>query len=497
MRHGAAPDRGGYRPVTRPERWLAVAMVAVVLAYAASTVFRPRGSYLGWADSGLYDAAYAAAMLLCLGRAVRHPSQRWGWSALAAALWVTIVGDQYYAAVIAQDPLAPWPSLADVFWLAFFPAAYAGVALLIRAAVPRFLPSMWLDGLVSAFGMAAIAYVAAFHELITLTDGALLPTLVGLAYPVGDLVLLSTVVGGAVMLGRADRMWILLALGLSVYAAADVWYAFALAGETYVDGGLPDASWPAAIALVGLAAVTAPSEQAPGIPAWWTDLLVPGALSLSGIALLVYGQWQPLPVTAVVLIAATLLGGTVRVMITWREVAHLAHTRDQAVTDELTGLLNRRGFNARLAAVFEAGADRPRLALLLLDLDGFKTVNDTHGHSVGDELLGLVGARLRSAVRDGDDLARLGGDEFAVIVHDDASGETAELVAERIARALSHPLHVGARSLPVTASVGIALCPDHATTARDLLANAEAAMYETKKHGGGHRFYAPRSATGG
>lgn len=159
----------------------------------------------------------------------------------------------------------------------------------------------------------------------------------------------------------------------------------------------------------------------------------------------------------------------------------------QAYHDALTGLPNRSLFAERVAQAL-AGDAQAAPAVLFLDLDDFKLINDSLGHHAGDELLVAVAQRVRGAVRAEDVPARLGGDEFAVLARDGGAGE-AEQIAERLVRALEAPFTIGGREMSVHASVGIALGRPGATTVDELLRNADVAMYSAK-HGGKRRFTA-------
>jgi len=155
----------------------------------------------------------------------------------------------------------------------------------------------------------------------------------------------------------------------------------------------------------------------------------------------------------------------------------------QAFHDALTGLANKALFRDRLAHAVARLARTPgRLAVLFLDLDNFKMVNDSLGHGVGDELLQIVGDRLVGALRGADTAARLGGDEFAVLIEDLEDVADAEALAQRILDALRRPLAVGSTTVAATVSIGIALDgPD--TTVDQLLRNADLAMYRAKELG--------------
>jgi diguanylate cyclase (GGDEF)-like protein/PAS domain S-box-containing protein len=161
----------------------------------------------------------------------------------------------------------------------------------------------------------------------------------------------------------------------------------------------------------------------------------------------------------------------------------------QALHDGLTGLANRgllhTSLEQALAAKHHGG---PPVALLLLDLDRFKEVNDTLGHQVGDLLLQQVATRLQSAVKDDALVARLGGDEFAILLPDtDSNG--AALVAEALVRVVQTPLLLANKLIAVDASIGIAGMPEHAQDADTLLRCADVAMYQAKRFGGGIAVY--------
>jgi diguanylate cyclase (GGDEF)-like protein len=137
--------------------------------------------------------------------------------------------------------------------------------------------------------------------------------------------------------------------------------------------------------------------------------------------------------------------------------------------DPLTGLSNRYSFDQSLrAAIPRTRRYGLNLALLLLDLDNFKLINDSHGHDVGDQMLRIVAQRLNGVTRDGDILCRLGGDEFAVLAFQIGNDDTIHQLAERLLAAAARPVEIGGAVLPVTVSIGIALCPDNTTDADEL-----------------------------
>ncbi|MEX2563335.1 MAG: sensor domain-containing diguanylate cyclase [Nitriliruptoraceae bacterium] len=162
------------------------------------------------------------------------------------------------------------------------------------------------------------------------------------------------------------------------------------------------------------------------------------------------------------------------------------HWEHAAISDVLTGLLNRRGIEARLEAAFEqALADESMLGIIVADLDGFKQINDTHGHVVGDEVLRQVASRLMSAVRADDDVGRIGGDEFVVVSRDLDSPEALLRMAERMPDVIRQPIHVDRLELTVYISIGVALADVERDSSGQLIRRADAALYAAKAAGHG------------
>jgi diguanylate cyclase (GGDEF)-like protein len=311
-------------------------------------------------------------------------------------------------------------------------------------------------------------------------------------------------------LGRPQALtWLDFAMGpcavgaLAVTTGAELPATLAAMG---VAAGLGLARWrvsPAlACAMVGLIALgevpalavvpfalAAWLKERPAVPSPLFSPVVLAALlayASTALTLLVVGQFVSLPPVAGVLATVTVLTGMARAGLT--VVDRLRHSHRQAVTDDLTGLGNRRHLLGRLS---EAIAEQQsEVALLLIDLDGFKELNDTLGHQAGDEVLTQIGPRLEEALQPGDTLARLGGDEFAVVLSpgDEASASAASL---RLRAALERSFAVGEIRVHVDGSIGIALFPGHAQDAIGLLQRADVAMYEAKRTRTGHEVYLP------
>jgi len=155
-----------------------------------------------------------------------------------------------------------------------------------------------------------------------------------------------------------------------------------------------------------------------------------------------------------------------------------------AATDPLTGLANRSGLAQGARILLREGHSS---ALLLVDLNKFKAINDEHGHAAGDQVLCAIAARLQTQFRDTDVVARTGGDEFVVLLAKRPPDDTLELTLQRVAQSLTEPIRFQQQSLAVSASIGIAHFPEHGNTLDALMRHADHAMYAAKREGGGHR----------
>jgi diguanylate cyclase (GGDEF)-like protein len=327
----------------------------------------------------------------------------------------------------------------------------AGVALLVLDHVGTVTRLSWLDGAMGASAAAALA--------VSMQAGA--APAVAAAGAVGGLALSRWRPGWSVLLAAVG----ISALAIGV-AAAPV----------------------AALALTAAAWVREPpAEPGPEFsPVVLTAILISATVSL---ALLAVGQFADISTVAVALAIVTVLAGMARAGLT--VVERLRESHHQAITDDLTGLGNRRHLVDRLrTAIDAADQEGAELALLLIDLDGFKELNDTLGHPAGDEVLRQIGPRLSEILRADDTLARLGGDEFAVVLTpgDEATASAAGL---RLRASLERSFQVSDIRVHIDASVGIALFPEHARDALGLLQRADVAMYEAKRMRTGHEVYLP------
>ncbi|HTW70668.1 MAG TPA: bacteriohemerythrin [Acetobacteraceae bacterium] len=169
-----------------------------------------------------------------------------------------------------------------------------------------------------------------------------------------------------------------------------------------------------------------------------------------------------------------------------------------AFSDPLTGLANRALFSDRLRqAVLAAARDGAGFAVLMLDLDGFKSVNDRLGHAAGDVVLQHVGRRIQASLRPTEIVARLGGDEFAILLDGVRRAADADAVADRLLQAIRQPILAGGHAATVSTTIGMALFPDHGRTVEHLLVTADSALYRAKRGGGGCRAWAGEETAAG
>jgi len=476
---------------SRAEHALRAVALVLALVYAGSLLPGVRGTdgFRPLVDGWLNAVVDAMVVGLVLLRAWRDRRERSAWACLAAGLVCALAGSiSYYAFFQYRNPV-PSPSAADLGWLGFYPLSYLAIVLLLRSRLRRLLPSMWLDGLIG--GLTAAALAAAFlpGAAVPPAAGTVLGIAATVAYPVGDLLLVVLVVSAITILGRsADAGWWLLCGGFLVLVVTDALYADQAAAGTYSAGGPLDLGWLLGRVCFAAAAVLPARRTARLAPDPVAVLAIPTVCALAVLGLLFAGTTAELPDEATALALAAGLGVIGRTVLTFREVRAAAEMRRQARTDDLTGLANRRAFYDDLGAATRRLGPGSSLAVLLVDLDRFRQVNDSLGHQTGDRLLQVVAERLRTVVREGDVLARLGGDEYAVLLRS-ASASSAEALAERLRARLREHVQLGAALLTAEASIGIALAPAHGTTATGLLQRADLAMYSAKRRRAGVALY--------
>ncbi|MDQ1696116.1 MAG: diguanylate cyclase, partial [Frankiaceae bacterium] len=465
-------------------RWLRLLLIVAVIGYTATTVpgVRAHAGYNALIDGWLHNGTLILAALCIFMRTFLVRSDRAVWVLIGSGVGCFGLGTIALFAWIQYVVPAPYPSAADAGWLAFYPFLYVGLVVAARRRLTMSSRNVWLDSIIGVLGVSAFAALG-LQVVLEHTSGGLAAVITTSAYPIGDLILLLLVVGTYGLMGwRPDRGWIYLGIGVVFFAVADTVYLILIATNTYTAGTPLDATWTVACAMIALAALSRPptARQAkPPRPQGWVVLFVPSLCTFTSLCLLVYASTRPVPVECVVLATAAMIVAAIRSASTFREVQGMAAVRQEARTDELTGLGNRRQFHDSVRAQIETLALGERCAVMILDLDRFKEVNDALGHPMGDQLLVEVGRRLAAHVRGRDVLARLGGDEFALMLELSTAVGAYE-AAERLRADLLQSFTIDGMTIHIDASVGIAICPDVATTVDGLLQRADIAMYQAK-----------------
>jgi len=458
------------------------------------------------AGKAAYLGLFALSVVVCGARALRPGEERAVWAVLAVGLAANAAAEFYDWIVLEPMAEVPLATVADLLWLALYVCCYVAIALLVRRRIRRVGLSQALDGVVVTAALVAVVAATVLPDVLHAAEGDVVATAVNLAYPVGDAVLLSCLVGLlSLMDWRPDPAALLLGAGTVLMAGADIGYlALVTHGVDERQLGAVEVLWPlGAVAMAWAAWTVAPRGRPEAPDQALRTAVVPAAALAVAIAVLGAGQFVPVGPTAGMLALVCIVAGSARGVLAFRDSMQLAASRRQALTDELTGLPNRRHFNERLrTALAESRQGDGKIAVLLMDLDRFKEVNDTLGHGSGDRLLQAVGRRLAGAVRREDTVARLGGDEFAVLLPGVAGAAEALDRATRLASVMSAPTPLDELVISTEVSIGLAIWPDHGDTPELLMRRADMAMYAAKEaHTGaevfdeGHDGYTPERLT--
>jgi len=452
------------------------ASLIVALATSVVAAVTPAGGARLDAFAGitLHNALMVVAGLMVAVRVVAERSERAAWICVGVALVTYAAGEIVWNSAFATLDEPPYPSIADALWLTFYPASYAGIVLLSRARFRELNASVWLDGLVGALVVAALGATLVFPTVLDATEGDAAAVATTLAYPLGDLMLLGIVVGVFALTGwRPGRGWVFIGAGLATNAVADSIYTYQSAKGTWVDGSIFDVLFPLAALLIAWSAWQPAGKRAPALDGRRV-LVVPSAFMLGALALMGYGLFAGVNELAAALLLAAGLAIVVRFALTFREyLAMLALTRNEATTDPLTGLANRRALMRDLPAIFERATPEEPRALALFDLNGFKRYNDTFGHPAGDALLVRLGASLSAMARPFGCAYRLGGDEFCLLIERAAQ-------MDAVIAAASQALTEQGEGFEVSSSHGKVLLPAEAADPRDALQLADQRMYAQK-----------------
>jgi len=356
---------------------------------------------------------------------------------------------------------------SDVLYLLFYPLALLGMQFLIS--IQQRLTILELaDASIVGLGLSTLGAAFALQPVLPHFEGDLNQSFLAIIYPVADLVLLCFIIATVVMQGFSVR-GLLLSAGVCIYAVTDFIFLWQNLNLNYVFGSLIDYGWLLAFVIISESAWHSATDNS--VKNGVSPILITVSVFLSAtvLALLAIAP-DNFPHFILIPAIGTLVLAFARMSIALSQARSIGHERVLARTDELTTLPNRR----RLISEIQSFATR-KGSLLLLDLDGFKPVNDSYGHEVGDKVLQQVAQRFSRALPNSALLARLGGDEFGILV--DGSKESVMEIALALRGTLSYPFVIDGHEISIGVSIGIA---DN-DGANDLLLRADNAMYSAKR----------------
>ena len=437
------------------------------------------------------------ALLAGIRRNQAEPREPWLW--FAAGLMSFLTADViYYLLELVHPEGPPFPNVADFFYLMMYPLMIVGLTKMVRAVSPGRDTASFIDAAVVAIAMFGTLWVLFVDTVWSTEANSTEALLVSLAYPVMDVALFAVAARLVVSVHLRHPPFAFILLALASLAIADTGYGIFLANGTFRTGLFIDAFWLTFYVGFGAAALhPAMSTPAPKLQTQEGKLsgrqlviMFVATLSVPMIDL-IWGTQEDRVVT-IICSAFLFLLILVRVFGLMQALQRgQDRLRYDAEHDSLTGLSNRSLFAERTRQALDEAATG-NVAVLFIDLDDFKTVNDSLGHEAGDRLLAEVGERLSECVGDEDTIARFGGDEFAVLLGSVDDKREVMTFARRVLDKLAEPVDLGTRSVQALASIGIAIDEPSNADVESLLRNADVAMYLSKSRGKGRfEFFQP------
>ena len=458
--------------------WLTVSIVSVgVYTVSLIVVERPASGYLTLWDGWVSAAAAFSPVSLMVLRARLGGPRRTVWLLLAAGATSYAVANLIYLLHDQNQTPIPNPGPNDIPYLLCYLTFVLAALLMWYKSAQNSRRSSYLDGAIAGLSLASVAAAMFFRPTVDVSGDALLVA-VNLAYPSLDLLLIIALIAGLAPL-RYQPNWSVatMTMAMSIMLAGDIIYITRIANGTYVAGSPLEASWAVGILLIGVSAwVPTTARRSRPVDESASTMALPAIFAVFALAILALAPFREMPTIASVLAVGAISLVLARVLFAVRELRHAATSHREARTDELTGLANRRAFLEQLDQ--RLGDGRPT-AVLLIDLNGFKEVNDTLGHDVGDELLRMVARRIRPVLGGAGLLARLGGDEFGAFV--DPVERPGRDLAEAVAASLHEAFDLSDMLIQISASTGVSLAPEHSRQRSELLRFADVAMYQAKR----------------
>jgi diguanylate cyclase len=357
--------------------------------------------------------------------------------------------------------------VSDFLYLLFYPFIFIAIPRLLRTSTSStFLEN--IDAAIVALGVSALAAALLMKPVLPNYSGDQLETFFAVIFPVADIVLVALIIS-LNPFQRINLRGFILSLGIFAFAAADFVNLWLSSHNKYKFGSWSDSLWLIALFLIVESIWHKRDEGDSRVPTH--PILISVAVLFSAVLLSLLAL-KPgyLPGFIVGPAIATLFLAFIRMVVALRQAQEIGTERTLARTDELTGLPNRRKFMAELIEFSNTQG-----ALLLLDLDGFKPINDQYGHEVGDQLLRAVSQRFRRSLPSHSTLARLGGDEFGALISGDL--ESTMEAALALHASVSYPFSIAGETIMIGVSVGFVTNDG----TRDMMHRADQAMYKAKR----------------
>ena len=458
-----------------------VATAVLLAAYVAQALIPAvANSAVGdFFETWVYPGLTAIAAAFCLARAAFRRLDRAAWLIVGLGILASAAGDVWwYVARYDYRETLPAFTPADALWLAFYPACFVGICLLVRTRVRHLNLGLVLDGAIGALGMTAVGAALVWGALVSggVTDaGGDFPA--DLANLFGDLILIGVACAAFAVTGwRPGRALGMLGTGLLIAAAADGFYLWQGVTGFELGSTAITALTPGSLLIVGLAAWQPPAPRKPAARIeGWRTVAMPSVFAFAALGVILVHAIAPRQTLALALAVATIAAVIARMAVALTDHTRLLSvSRTEALTDALTGLGNRRKLMLEMETQLEAASEAAPQAVMLFDLDGFKQFNDWHGHPAGDALLRRLGERLSASVGPRASAYRLGGDEFCVLAEGD------ELEARRVRGAAIEALADVEGGFEVSSSCGFVMAPRDAATPAAVLQLADERLYAEK-----------------